>query len=275
MSSEPETFTLHKGDDIEAVFMGVGRRRPLIVTFQPRSARGQRDQGFGETFLFDRGYSAVHVMASRNHWYQTREMEPVLTAIEQLATGFPGVITYGSSMGGHAALLFAQRLRATAVALSPLYSVDPAIAPFERRYRRDLPNIPDFCYPSEMIHGVRGCAFYDPLSLDRRHGALIAARTDLKMIALPFSGHPAGPFLVETGQLSTLVLQAFSGHPMHAAERARKRRAKSSTYWRMMSKVARRHHRPQLALLAARRAVRLSPADPRCAEVLRAALADV
>lgn len=275
MPSERKSSTLYKGDDIEAVFVAVGRPRPLIVTFQPRTIPGQQEEEFAEQFLFDRGYSAVHILASRNHWYQTREMEPVLASIKQLATGFPGVITYGSSMGAHAALLFAERLGATAMALSPLYSTNPEVVPFEKRYLRDLPYIADFCYPPEMMHGVRGHALYDPMSLDRRHGTLISARTDLQMIAMPFSGHPTGPYLVETGQLSTLFLQAFANHPMRAADRAREHRAKSPTYWRMMSIIARRHRRPLLALRAARRAVRLSPDDPRCNEVLNAALADV
>lgn len=275
MPLEPDTFTLHQGDDLKAVFVGLGRPRPLIVTFHARSTGGQREQGFGEDFLFDHGFSAVHIMASRNHWYQTREMEPVLTAINRLAADFPAVITYGSSMGAHGALLFAGRLAATAVAISPLYSVDPAVVPFERRYLRDIPEIADFCYPAAMMRGVRGYALYDPVSLDRRHGALIAAQTELQMIAMPFSGHPTGPYLLETGQLSALILQAFASHPLHAATRARQRRGKSPTYWRTMAAIARQHHRPLLAIRAARRAVRLSPGDQRCKDILEAALADV
>lgn len=274
MPFKPDFFTLHQGDDIKAVFIGLGRRRPLIVTFQARSLNEQRTTGFGEDFLLDRGLSAVHIIGLRNHWYQTREMEPVLSAINGLAAGFPGVITYGSSMGGHGALLFAQRLGATALALSPLYSVDPVVAPFEERYHPDLPGIAEFCYPPDMMHGVRGHAIYDPRSPDRRHAELIAARSELKMIALPFSGHPSGAFLVETGELSTLALQAFTGLPLNAAARARKRRATSATYWRMISSAARERHRPLLAIRAARRAVRLRPKDPRCKEALKIALAE-
>ena len=48
------------------------------------------------------------------------------------------VMTYGSSMGGYAALRFARALRADAIlALSPQYSIDPAVVPWEDRWRQD------------------------------------------------------------------------------------------------------------------------------------------
>jgi pimeloyl-ACP methyl ester carboxylesterase len=114
----------------------------LAVTFHsasideegPRKA-GFDMPGFGQSFLRKHGINAVHVLVSRSHWYQTPEMEGALAFIRHIAKDYHRVVTYGSSMGGYAAIKFGPEVRANAaVAISPQYSIDPAKAPFEKRF---------------------------------------------------------------------------------------------------------------------------------------------
>jgi pimeloyl-ACP methyl ester carboxylesterase len=259
---------LFESDDLALTYAPQRGRKPLVVTFNPRHPTpSTRFPGFGEAFLAKYGYPAAHVTAGRNHWYQVDDMEPVLELLRVLAGGHDRVVTYGSSMGAHAALLFANRLGARAIAFSPLYSVDPAVAPFERRYAADVDAL-RFRYGPAELAKARGDVIYDPLSADARHAALLRGVGDFRFLPLPFSGHPTTTYLAETGHLSRLARQLIEGRAPVVLAQARAARRGSARYWRTLSILARRRGRDRLAVIAARRAVRLAPADLSCRRAL-------
>src|SRR5690606_30202022 len=98
--------------------------------------------GFGEEFLRNAGISAIHVMGVREDWYQYPEMPAAMQAVRQATAGAERVMTYGSSMGGYAALRFADAAGANAVlAISPQYSIDPKKMPFETRWHQESQRI--------------------------------------------------------------------------------------------------------------------------------------
>ena len=58
-----------------------------------------------------------------------------MAAVHAVTRGYDRVVTYGSSMGGYAAIRLAGLAGATCVlAMSPQYSIDPKVAGFDRRW---------------------------------------------------------------------------------------------------------------------------------------------
>jgi tetratricopeptide (TPR) repeat protein len=169
-------------------------------------------------------------------------------------------MAYGSSMGGYAAIRFASAIGAQAVlALSPQYSVDPRVIRSEDRWIEDQRRIEFLPEVERRIeYAGRIVIAYDPEStLDRLHAERIAAEVAIDPLPLPFAGHPAGTYLLETGLLRPLVRQTLSGELDSAAftREAKRRAPTSATFLTELSAT-----RPTVEAVAlARAAVALSP----------------
>ena len=72
---------------------------------------------WGQPFLSKNHIDAINVVNLTNHWYKTPEMNAVLDIITKYIQGrvYENVITYGLSMGGYGAVLFAEQLKANRV----------------------------------------------------------------------------------------------------------------------------------------------------------------
>ena len=163
--------------------------------------------GFGERFLTKYGISAVHVMGAGDDWYQYPEMVEAMAAVRGVTEGAQTVMTYGSSMGGYAAIRFADAARATAtLALSPQHNIDPSRPPFDQRWAEAAGRIrwlPQFAGP--LRAGDRPpVVVYDSRSTDAAQVDAIAAEIEITPIALPYGGHPISSHLTEIGLLKPL-----------------------------------------------------------------------
>ena len=204
--------TIFEIRDLLVRFVRAGGGGLCAVSFSSFTDEPQLDRpGFGESFLRDCGYDAIHVINRTNVWYQYPEMPDALRAIREAASRYAEVFTYGSSMGGYAAIRFAEAVGArTAIAISPQYSVAPKVVPFERRWRALARRI-DFsretrCPGSAVVEPL---VFYDPCDLDARHFELIArAFPRTTGIRLWHAGHPAGAYLSEA-RILTLAITAI------------------------------------------------------------------
>jgi tetratricopeptide (TPR) repeat protein len=180
-----------------------------VVTFDSFTDFRTLDRrGFGEGFLDGTGIDAIHVIPRENAWYQHPEMLDAMAAIHAATRSYDRVVSYGSSMGGYAALRFGGVAGAhAALALSPQYSIDPAVAPWEERWAEPgkhfkpvwegtlpFPNLPE------------AYVAYDPTNIDRKHIALLAREIRFQRIGLPGGGHPVTGFLAEIGLLKELIL---------------------------------------------------------------------
>jgi hypothetical protein len=209
--------------------------------------------GFGEEYLRGRGIDAIHVLSRNNHWYQYPELPDALAAVAAATIGYAKVIAYGSSMGGYAALRYGAACGAdVGVALSPQFSVDPAIVPFDRRWADDVARIAfrgdaPAPLPSQYI-------VYDPCDAhDRPHFELFAARSPTHGIAVPHGGHPVGGYLTETGLLG-LLLEAVEDGTLDAAafgQELRRRRRRSGHYFFVLAQRVPAHRPRQKVALAA------------------------
>src|SRR5271166_1854620 len=143
-----------------------------VVTFDSYSDLRTLDRpGFGERFFEENRVDAIHVIARANDWYQHDDIFEICRAVAAIASNYRRVYAYGSSMGGYAAIRFGALVGAkAAIALSPQFSIDKSIVPFERRWSGDAKRI-RFVAERKTDHSFAPLAYvsYDPFDLDRRH----------------------------------------------------------------------------------------------------------
>lgn len=237
-----------------------------VVTFDNYGiGHGFERPGFGQDFLLASGISAIHVMGRREDWYQYPEMAEAMAAVRAATVGAERVMTYGSSMGGYAAIRFADAAGASAVlAISPQYSIDPRRAPFERRWLQDSQRIQ---WLPEIDGSLRCRAVpvivYDPAGDDRKHVQRIAAEISISPVPLPYSGHPAATFLGDVGLLGEAVYQTLSGAMMaDDFRREARRRRRSSTVHHALLATRQPARRQDWGLALSRKALDLAPGNP-------------
>lgn len=228
--------TIFETADLLVRYVRAGSNLRCAISFSSFTDEPRLDRpGFGEAFLRDRGIDAILVINRTNTWYQYLELPEALRVIRGFTERYALVFTYGSSMGGYAAIRFAEAVGATtAIAISPQYSVAPQIVPFDKRWRAIARRI-DFRH--ECIYAgsqrIEPLVFYDPRDADARHFELISrAYPRTRGVRLWHAGHPAGAFLSDTGVLTTAIESILDGRFDAAAfERtARARRRMSGQY---------------------------------------------
>lgn len=124
----------------------------LVITFNP-IRRGLSQTGFGSGFVQWLGFTHVFVSEGADSLYQDLAPEDLLSAVAPLAANHDRVFLYGSSLGGHAALYYANWVKARAVAISPRLPAHPYFKPWltagcKRLCRvpirhKDLPEVAD------------------------------------------------------------------------------------------------------------------------------------
>ncbi len=222
-------------------------------------------EGFGEAFLREHGFSAIHVLGRGDDWYQYDDIFTAAAVVRAATSGAKRRLTYGSSMGGFAALHLADAIGADRVlALSPQWAVDPSRAPWEIRWQQDAHRIRwlrDFAHP--IGDTMRPVVVYDPrLPLDRRHAEQIAAETPAQLVAVPYCGHPVATFLGEVGMLRPMLEAVLDDRFDLRALRSevRARRSASAVY---LGTLAERQPDTRLrtAIALGRRAAAVTPTN--------------
>ena len=254
---------LFRSDNLVAREVACEDTSRWVVTFDNYSiGHGFDREGFGEAYLRSQGISAIHIMGRREDWYQYPEMSDVLTAVREAISGASRSITYGSSMGGYAALRFADALNVdAALALSPQYSINPAVVPFEKRWLQDAERIVWLPEGEPSLPArARAIAVYDPASIDKVHVDLIASETDLVKIPVRYSGHPSASMLAEQQMLSPLLNDVLNGtlDPIEYRREAKARRKDSVTYLITLSESLASKRR-DIALQLAELAIAIQP----------------
>ena len=254
---------LFRSDDLLVRRVGGHGDACCVVTFDNfTDFRTLERNGFGEAFLDSSGIDAIHVIPRDNLWYQHPETVEAMARVREATRGYRRVVTYGSSMGAYAAVRLAGLVGADAVlALSPQFSIDPAIVPWEERYLICAEQFQDVWektlpYP-EIAEAYVG---YDPMhGPDTRHVELLAERFRFTRLRLPKAGHPVTGFLVEIGVLQdsmrALCRGTFDAEAMLAeAHRLREESsqylvnlADDTVYWRRGRRLTLLHKAVRLA----------------------------
>lgn len=208
----------------------------LVVTFSDHFHKeGGFRKGFGELPLRDANLTTIHVKSSFNHWWQTTEIFEAINLVKAVSVGYgaPSLVTYGASMGGYAAIHFANFLKASrAVAFSPQSDLwnDREIRWRAEAYRwpRILPEMRDV-----LSSDIEYLIVVDPREkLDMMQALGVEGA---KILPLENYGHRSVPLLAEIGHLKPMMLSLVSGtsyeeilSDMRMALRTNKRN--SSTY---------------------------------------------
>lgn len=256
------------GDNVRAKveLSGNDDQSMIVVTFVNTALNPTKDnRGFGHDFLMERGISAVHVTVADNHWYQTPDMEPMLTAIRSITARYCRVVTYGSSMGGYGAAACSEALNAhRIVALNPQISVDGAKVPWETRWRTDAAHI---TFARDNMEGLLKknaelVVAYDPtLAGDARHAKELLALSHKPMpLIVPFGNHPVTTLMKQGKVLSDVAVHLLTGDWSIAECRRliRTARGKSSAYFACRGQQrSRRQHEAAVADL--RKAIEMAP----------------
>jgi lysophospholipase L1-like esterase len=243
----------------------IGYESPFcVVTFDSFTDRRTLDrEGFGEAFLASRAVNAIHVLSRDNDWYLLPDIELALDAAAKAAASFDRVSAYGSSMGAYAAIRLGGLAGAsTAIALSPQFSIDPRLVPFEDRWDPDARRL-DFEIERRLaLKGFVASAdvFYDPSDRDSRHVELYRDRLEVRDVRLPDCGDPVTGFLAEVGLLQRAIIEAAQGTLDRAAfeREALEMRDRAPQYY---ATLALRPGPPQKKLELARRAYELFADD--------------
>ena len=165
----------------------------LVISFAPWSGRPSLDAlGWAEKLCESQRWPALHVVSAQDDWYQSDGAQEVVDRAAAIARRYARVVTYGSSMGGYAALNFASELGAQiAFAIAPQFSIDRAKVDFETRWAAEAGRT---AFVRDRIAAispqVRPVLVYDPwFAPDARHIERIAAHCEPVRVPLPLMGH--------------------------------------------------------------------------------------
>jgi hypothetical protein len=237
--------------------------RVLAVTFDEMFLNDLDKPGFGQDFLLKSGHDVVTVRKRKELWYQDLSVETFRAAVAPVASSYDRVVTYGVSMGGFAALLFAGAIDASALALSPRVSILPNLPATAAAPRRGT-------VPLRHIHladAPKGSGtmlvVYDPLTrLDQAYleAEVLPAFPEARIVPVPRGGHPVSQALSQMGLLSALVLAFLEHGTIPARHFERPHRACSAVYLANLAIHCGRSGHPALGLRLFDRALAVAPA---------------
>lgn len=246
------------------------RSDTLIVTFDNMKSRDLPAPAYpwGYRFVARAGYSHLGiVMVRRNDWFRHADVAAFFS--DMRAKGFfdqfRRVVFYGSSMGGYAALAYSDAAPGCAVvAFDPQTSLDPAIVPFETRFRRGFAR-GDWTSPSsDAVVSAREAGrivvFADPFfSIDAAHLRRLQGK-NLIWAKCHWSAHSSARMLHMGGILGTVVQQAWDGALTESGFQVeyRKLRARQAFARMVLNRALDRNH-PKLVRDALERLARVKP----------------
>ncbi len=210
----------------------------LVITFERAGGKQVRPNpnrpGWGSQFIRKKEFDGLYIMPAFVDWYRQPSLVKVFRFLK--LSGFferyKRVVTYGSSMGGYAALLFSEIIRPDAiVAFNPQTTLDKAIVPWENRFDRGLVQdwsgtASDAC--NTIWQEADVTVVVDPFNTrDMRHARrLLKAAPDIRLLKVPFGGHETANALRDLGAISTisekLLRGTFEPQEFYAAVRDRR-----------------------------------------------------
>ena len=225
--------------------------KKLAFIFSPSLNRALDGNIYGGELFQKNGYDVINFKISVDDWYQNIPVE-VFDIIQNiiLEKSYLTKISYGSSMGGYAAILFSKKLCCDfCITFSPQYSIHES---FDTRWASFCLNI-DFKYTlsQECIHSqCKYFIFFDDKDLDNLHVQLLSKIIPSNIfnpIPISYIGHPSIYFFNEVNKLATLATDILSGLVVDIRQLKIQRR-KSKTYLYNIAKANLLKRRPLLAL---------------------------
>lgn len=158
------------------------------------------------------GINEIHIFPNRANWYQTEEIYDIAKIVTSRLKD-NHYVTYGSSMGGFAAINFSQLFRCDFIAFSPQATLkDPF--PISQTWEFAKKSYPDF--NSMICNGncslSKGLCFFDHKNVtDSYHGMYIKRNTSATIINIPYSNHETIKSVNNIIRVKTIVKQYLMG----------------------------------------------------------------
>jgi hypothetical protein len=139
------------------------------------------------------GYNLIHVQTRRNDWYQLEGIDDALNAVRALKRDGDFFLSYGGSMGGYAAVAFADDVAADLfLAVSPQASISRAymMEINDNRWRNCWPQFTRDRVIGQPRKACRGVVIFDPdHKTDAAHAHAVARHADTHLLVFPGSWH--------------------------------------------------------------------------------------
>ncbi len=91
----------------------------LIITFNSMGLT--LDDEFGTNFFEDKGVSQINIACAPKDFFQHLSIESFTQTVVPIAEKYPDVVTYGTSLGGYAAIYFGSALNSRTLAIAPRF----------------------------------------------------------------------------------------------------------------------------------------------------------
>ena len=201
---------------------------------------------WGGMWLSNLGYAVIGVKPKLVDWYRGRDLHEFFRSgeLQDFVSQFDQVFLYGSSMGGFAALTFADAVpSASVIAFNPQATLDSSIVPWDTRYPEGSRQDWSGDFSDARIGASKAKSVfvaYDPLfELDRKH----VERLDQENIIhfkMPLVGHVIAAYMNEVDILSTFVEGALAGTlSAHECSLLARNRRKTPQYFYCLGKRSR------------------------------------
>ncbi|EFH13047.1 tetratricopeptide repeat protein [Pseudoroseomonas cervicalis] len=216
---------------------------PTLITFADLTFRARDNAVWGQEPAAKLGLDVIGFVPKGENWYPAASVAKAAPAVRAALRG--PAITYGYSMGGHAALKHAARLGAAhALAICPQDSIDPDEVPWDSRFHRFFK--PALHGHMALLPGEAGdfaVMLADPYMPEDRGQAQRLARRGVHWVRTPFMDHAAIWLLIDSAFLIQ-VLERVMAQDLPGLVALMRARRHSSPHWaRFMGSAAfRRGH---------------------------------
>lgn len=251
---EEHGYYQHVGRDHAALFIDAGPK--LLVSFEHRATA--MSNPFGRPRGFDmatrEGWSLLSILADGDTWFRANELYGYFDRLvdEAFLEDFDQVLFFGIHDAAYAAAAFSVTAPgARALLMRPIATLDPAVAPWERRFlsKRRLDFTSRYGYAPDMVEALdRAHVVFDPTkAADAMHAALFRGpnvsfyrtRQARPRIESLFDG---------IGAMGPLMQAAMDGALDEASfARLWRKRRESAAYVRSLLKRVEMDERPGLA----------------------------
>jgi hypothetical protein len=240
-------------------------RRSLVFTFTERGNASLSGNGFGGDYLLASGCDVMAIKGTSCRWFEELTptvIERILATLKDYGRDYTLRACYGSSMGGYAAMRYAHALKVDrTLAISPLFRIG---AEEDKRYCEDISKMvdPGMMRAEHVNSCCHYCIIFDPFSPDSWHAqryAEIVAPGNFTALKVPYSGHPSGCALAETGVLKQVVTAMLLDGKCPQLRTLPYCRQRSPTYLYWLGAALVRHRKFVTAARCLEKAVLLSP----------------
>ena len=240
---------IFEDEQIRVIFLQ-GSSDELIFSFGDLITRAKGLSINAEKSLHKYDFNVIGIMPKQKSWFPEHSLHAMFAAIESVIAPFKTRIGYGGSMGGYAAIKYANLLDLKrVVALVPQYSINPdevTDSRYNMFFNAEL-NANMQIQPHDVALEREYIVIYDPYCAeDRAHYVkLQQVLPKIQTLTLPFTGHDAIAVLASSALLHDLLVRQFDAPYFYQKIRQVKKRSKF--YYRKVIESALPRHRQALA----------------------------